>query len=490
MQEEWISQVVSSQIRPQRNSSISFQHEGKTVYFIRHGESEANVCNNMNEKQINPKYRDTKLTEEGINQARNLQQIVSNWEIELVIISPLSRTIQTFCNAFENHPKIDQIQLTIAPIVTEFFCHYQECQGRNKEEILNDESLKSLKLFNKLQSSINLLPENWWEIADKEERLSHFSHFLHHVKATKICIVSHWGFIHRIFSSNPGIKENYSPKNCEWIYSIWKRIGDSYKHLEINENQYENLFHYLIYLNSHYKEYSDQMIKIITKNKFLHQEKLKFFPNRKYSLCILPGGNRKRNGLLNEIMDLQFSLSSSDFNSKLNFENFWFFIPLSKFLCFSSEEKLFDFYSCLYQIRNDIVQNKNIWRVSTPNISLITNRNPTNGNINFISFAFDSLTIRTNILDTLLNEFSYLSYNDFYDIFSCTICNISNCPEAENFLMEKIRNSLPCLDGALFSNVDYGWDYLFKRVTWRLVLCSTDANGSDFSLEPVSLPLW
>lgn len=484
MQEEWISKVVVSQHRV--HSNISHKHEGKTVYFIRHGESEANICTNATAKESDPKFLDSKLTPKGIDQARSLQDIVHNWDIELFIVSPLRRTMQTFCNAFETYPNIDQIPITIAPVVTEFYSHFMECKGRNKEELLKDENLTSLPLYHRLIPSLQQLKEDWWEIGNNEERLSHFSHLLHHTRANNICVVSHWGFIHRIFSSNPGYAENYSPENCDWIYSIWDRIGDSYKHLKISNET--DCFNHLLYLNPNFDEYPQQISKIITKNLLLHQEKLKFHSNRKYSICLLPGGNRKKNGLLNEIISLQKSLKENS-NSSLSPVNFSFFIPLTRFLDVQSQDHLFDLNACLFSIRNLVVQQKQTWRVSTPKISLLAKRSKISGKLNFISLAFDSFTIRDIIYKTLTSELSWIYPDHCCDILKATVCDIIDFPYFEDFLVSTIQHS-PCLHGALISNVDYGWDYLFKRITWRLAMCSVDETGNDFHWEPVSFPLW
>ncbi len=60
----------------------------KTIYFVRHGQSEANTL---------PIYHplDTPLTEKGIDQAQKTAERVSHLEFETLIVSPLTRTQQT-----------------------------------------------------------------------------------------------------------------------------------------------------------------------------------------------------------------------------------------------------------------------------------------------------------------------------------------------------------------------------------------------------------
>ena len=75
------------------------------LYCIRHGEATHNVLyEKIGMKAfINNNYYDTKLTNKGFNQSIELGK---NWEeknkIELVIVSPLSRTLQTAINIFKD----------------------------------------------------------------------------------------------------------------------------------------------------------------------------------------------------------------------------------------------------------------------------------------------------------------------------------------------------------------------------------------------------
>ncbi|MFO7805913.1 MAG: histidine phosphatase family protein [Paracoccaceae bacterium] len=87
----------------------------KRIHFIRHAQSEHNAraaeAPDEDVLRRDPTLRDAQLTELGHTQARALAQEVSQLhDIELVVVSPLSRAIQTAIAAFERHPAPRLIQ--------------------------------------------------------------------------------------------------------------------------------------------------------------------------------------------------------------------------------------------------------------------------------------------------------------------------------------------------------------------------------------------
>lgn len=94
----------------------------KVVYFVRHGESMANA--RPFELRMDVALRDAPLTDKGKMQARELQDAVKQWNVQVVIVSPLTRAMQTACLAFEK----ETTPLITWPLVTEFFPDLPECQ--------------------------------------------------------------------------------------------------------------------------------------------------------------------------------------------------------------------------------------------------------------------------------------------------------------------------------------------------------------------------
>jgi broad specificity phosphatase PhoE len=80
----------------------------KTVYFVRHGESTANVRQETDpyDSATNPVYRDAPLTAYGVKQAKELDSITKTWNIELLVASPLTRALMTASYAFQNTVKV------------------------------------------------------------------------------------------------------------------------------------------------------------------------------------------------------------------------------------------------------------------------------------------------------------------------------------------------------------------------------------------------
>uniref|UniRef100_A0A7S4MME9 Phosphoglycerate mutase n=1 Tax=Vannella robusta TaxID=1487602 RepID=A0A7S4MME9_9EUKA len=498
MQEQWISSLGFSSLCGVSTNQL--KHDGKQLFVIRHGQSEANIQEYTKDRATNPIFRDAALTDFGIEQARELQNTVCHWDIDLFLVSPLTRTMQTFCHVFENYPNIDQIPITVAPVVSEFYVSHQECMGRPSSELLSDNRLKSLKLFPRLQESVSLLHDDWWVDGDDSKRLSHLSHLLHHVQARNICIVAHWGFTHSLFSQCPGKATKYSPDNCDWIYSIWNRIGDAYKQNPNGLDLSSDLGYYLLWLHRTHDRYS-----LPNRAEGRLQESAKFSKEKRFAVCLLPGGNQSRNGLLNEIMKLQ-EMFSSEF--AVTEQQKWFYVPLTKFVAIQSAEQLNKLILCLWEVRETIVKHKVVWRVSSEHVKLFIEKSNSSGNVTSISFGFDSLSIRKYCLQRLSNEFgTILGEDDFHPkplcsssepssfegdyVFRAPVISLQDNSDQEQFLKENLESS-PCLHGAVTGHVNYGWDYLFKKIKWRLVLCSqTSSDPTGFQIEPnISFPLW
>eukprot|EP00195_Chlamydomonas_chlamydogama_P015983 CAMPEP_0202911318 /NCGR_PEP_ID=MMETSP1392-20130828/54635_1 /ASSEMBLY_ACC=CAM_ASM_000868 /TAXON_ID=225041 /ORGANISM="Chlamydomonas chlamydogama, Strain SAG 11-48b" /LENGTH=209 /DNA_ID=CAMNT_0049601783 /DNA_START=221 /DNA_END=847 /DNA_ORIENTATION=+ len=77
--------------------------EARVLHLIRHGEGFHNVAGEVNEEFYKlEQYRDAHLTERGWKQAALLGQHIrsANMPVELVVTSPLTRTLETACGVF------------------------------------------------------------------------------------------------------------------------------------------------------------------------------------------------------------------------------------------------------------------------------------------------------------------------------------------------------------------------------------------------------
>ena len=173
----------------------------KTLYCIRHGLS---LHNKLYEKYgsttfYNPDYIDTMLLPEGKKQAINLS---NNWidinKIELVIVSPLKRTLETANYIFKNH----NIQIIALEMCREYPMTLQTCNKRsNKEEL---ELLYPNIDFSDLKTN----KDNFWNNKEEEtiqslnQRIENFKLFIKNRKENHIALINHSSFIGQMKDNN------------------------------------------------------------------------------------------------------------------------------------------------------------------------------------------------------------------------------------------------------------------------------------------------
>lgn len=166
----------------------------KNIYCIRHGLSLHNKLYHKHGSNTfyDPDYIDTPLLPEGREQAINL---ASSWteldKIDLVIVSPLKRTLETAYHIFKNSNK---------PIIAfencrEFPLGLHTCNKRsNKEEL---ELLYPDIDFTNLKDNKDTLwnPCKEETLASLNERIEVTKQFLLSRKETNIALVNHSSFI-------------------------------------------------------------------------------------------------------------------------------------------------------------------------------------------------------------------------------------------------------------------------------------------------------
>ncbi len=92
----------------------------KQVTFIRHGEAEHNVAvreTGSNAAYSDPRWEDAALTEDGLQQAMQLQAdlLKTGTKFDIVLVSPLMRTLQTAIATFATEPDSFRGQLQGRP---------------------------------------------------------------------------------------------------------------------------------------------------------------------------------------------------------------------------------------------------------------------------------------------------------------------------------------------------------------------------------------
>lgn len=178
----------------------------KEIYLIRHAESEANVADDLD----NPKYYfDARITERGKLQAKKVYNDLKDYNFDLYVCSPLTRTLETFSIIFPKQKPF------ISNLIREHLHHSCDV-GRQPTELQ-----KEFPNFN-----FDNLNKYWWnndkpidEKKIKQEsyedikiRLDKFKSWLGSKKERKIVVVSHGTFLSQITGE--------MLNNCEQY--IWK----------------------------------------------------------------------------------------------------------------------------------------------------------------------------------------------------------------------------------------------------------------------------
>lgn len=68
---------------------------------------------------INNKFRDSHLSELGISQATEAQEVTDQLKIHTVFVSPLRRTLETAYHIFKTHPNFKMIKFIVVPNLRE-----------------------------------------------------------------------------------------------------------------------------------------------------------------------------------------------------------------------------------------------------------------------------------------------------------------------------------------------------------------------------------
>ena len=184
----------------------------KKVFLIRHAQSYANVANDLD----NPKYYyDSPITNMGKQQALKAKDKLSNINFDLLVCSPLTRTLETFLAIFEN-PISNTI---ILPLVREHLDH--SCDVGSNPNILQ-------KKFPNLK--FDGIDKFWWNnnifiderkikkesLYDLDKRVTLFKDWIRKREEQTIGVVSHGTFISRIIHT--------FLDNCE--FEIWHSEHD------------------------------------------------------------------------------------------------------------------------------------------------------------------------------------------------------------------------------------------------------------------------
>jgi len=221
-------------------SSLHGSERQKTILFIRHGQSVANAAGpHKDGKDL--RYYDAQLTTTGCAQASSWRREAPQWDVEVIMVSPLIRALQTASLIFED----TRTQMVLTPHAREGWWEEAENRGRlaaglvtgtrhgrEGEKILwpkldqlpgLDDGLQRLEGLSQLEAPCERRwhPEQEAQLAQAEggaevlkakwhrESLSGLLNELAHVDAQRVAVVCHYGVI----ASLLGI----DAKNCDLV---------------------------------------------------------------------------------------------------------------------------------------------------------------------------------------------------------------------------------------------------------------------------------
>ena len=181
------------------------QSTSKTLFLIRHGQS---IANRDYDESI--AYRDAGLTEQGIAQARALQRQLEELKLDLVVVSPLTRALQTCQNAL---PPSYAGPILVLSEIAELCSSYYSCGHKR--------SVVQPKFPNQFDWSNIGTDEVWWWQYDKNgsepgrsqtARMEKFRQFIRERPEQRIAVFSHGDYLWDLLEG----KRSY-PANCQVI---------------------------------------------------------------------------------------------------------------------------------------------------------------------------------------------------------------------------------------------------------------------------------
>jgi hypothetical protein len=169
-----MTNVLTRQIKVLRPSPIGSLSD-KTVWGVRHGEAQHNVMHKWLGEPAYTQFQDTCLTSTGMMQAATTKAP----KVDLVLVSPLMRTLQTA------HIMLPNVRKVALECLKEYPQHTDLCNMRSKASLLG-------RLYPDIDFA-DLVEENqpWPNHVDANENKEQLLVYLRSCPELRIAIVSH-----------------------------------------------------------------------------------------------------------------------------------------------------------------------------------------------------------------------------------------------------------------------------------------------------------
>ncbi len=169
-----------------------------TIYLIRHAQSQFNAV--FDQDKPDPMIFDAPITELGKSQATNAREQIRHLELARIIVSPLTRTLQTADLIFGQ-----KFPVEVNATVREQLSHSCDV-GRTPEQLTGEFPHHD---FSNLQQC-------WWHDEEKDhrgisvepehvlhQRAAEFVGYLKQIRAHSTAVVSHGNFIRALTGAQP-----------------------------------------------------------------------------------------------------------------------------------------------------------------------------------------------------------------------------------------------------------------------------------------------
>lgn len=184
----------------------------QSIAFIRHGQAKHNVS----WKALNEK--DPELTKHGIKQTQDLKAMILNEfpnyfeDVELIIVSPLNRTIQTLNILIDNKWKQYKDKIILQPLSAERGNKLCDIGNNKRDLLLQFPDLELIQSWSDLKQEWWIYPE---QVDSFEKRIINFKSWIQLRPERNILVVSHCGVIQSLTTKNL--------QNAELFVTTWDR---------------------------------------------------------------------------------------------------------------------------------------------------------------------------------------------------------------------------------------------------------------------------
>ena len=177
------------------------------IYFIRHGEGYHNLKKN-GQSQHHLLY--PTLTAKGISQCVNTCNNLKHVHFDLVIVSPLIRTIQTFDYVFFERNYQNAVSIDLFREIIHSPCDYRQ----DIKKIKSNHSHLRFSGFDENELNVNQ-KENNDDVKNRVQRIKALLSKLKQKKINNVAIVTHGALLYRLCKEYNGIETKFF-KNAEY----------------------------------------------------------------------------------------------------------------------------------------------------------------------------------------------------------------------------------------------------------------------------------